>query len=128
MSEQSFQYRAGISNVGSYQASGIPWVTSSLAVGTSSVVQITFPSVTKTVSVKNTGSGTLKVGFSSAGITASNNYLTLSGSEVFTSDLRITKLYLLSSGSANTATVVAGLTGISFDQLPNSWSGSAGIG
>jgi len=128
MSEQSFQYRAGISNVGSYQASGIPWVTSSLSVGTGSVVEVVFPSVTRDIRVKNNGSGTLKVGFSAAGITTSNNYLSLTGSEVFSSELRITKLYLLSSGSANTATIVAGVTGISYDQLPNSWSGSVGVG
>ncbi len=48
----SFEYpKAGLGNVGNYQVSGIPYVTASLTVPSSSAVplEITFPSVTQKI-------------------------------------------------------------------------------
>jgi|694.fasta_scaffold89102_2 hypothetical protein len=133
MSIQGFEYpKAGLGNVASYQVSGIPWVTSSLTAPASSSVplEINFPSVTKSILVKNINPTTnkIRVGFSANGVKGTN-YLLIEKDESFEADVKITKLYLLSdtSGSA-IASVVASLTGIDTSSLPNSWSGSSGVG
>lgn len=128
-----FQYKAGLNSVGSYQISGVPWATSSInaPANSSQPLEISFPTVSKFIVVKNdsTGSVKLRVGFSSNGVKNTNNYFILNKGDSFEGDLRITKLYLLSDDSSTVpVTVVAGLTGITADNLPNSWSGSAGVG
>ena len=49
---QWYQPTAGLNNVGSYQTSGIPWASSSLGL-TTSPAEVSFPSVTKFVTIKN---------------------------------------------------------------------------
>jgi hypothetical protein len=126
-------HRPGIGNASSYQVSGIPWVSSSLAVPASgsTPLEITFPQVTKSIIVKNasTGSVQMRVGFSLNGVTNSNNFFILSGGESFAADLKVSRLYLMSNnGTALTASIVAGLTNIPATELTNNWSGSAGVG
>lgn len=126
-------HRPGIGNAASYQVSGIPWVSSSLAVPASgsTTLEITFPQVTKSIIVKNvsTGSVQMRVGFSDNGVKVSNNFFILSGGESFAADLKVTRLYLMSNnGTALTASVVAGLTNIPATELTNNWSGSLGVG
>ena len=125
--------QAGLSNVGSYQASGIPWASSSLVAPASgsAPLEVSFPQVTKNIIVKNVSavSGTLRVGFSVNGVTTTNNFFLLDRGESFAADLRVTKIFLLSNnGTPVTASVIAGLTNISAADLPNNWSGSAGVG
>ena len=57
--------------VAEYQQSCLPYVTSSNGsseVLTSAVTKISFPGVTRWIEVRNTGAGTLKVGFTAAGV------------------------------------------------------------
>ena len=124
---QWYQPVAGLSNVGSYQVSGIPFATGSLAVSNSSVTTVEFPQVTKFVVVKNLSSNSLRVGFSENGVNGTN-YFVLTNNESFAADLRVTKLFLRGDSSSTTATVIAGLTGISTSNLQNNWSGSLGVG
>jgi hypothetical protein len=126
-------HRPGIGNAASYQVSGIPWVSSSLAVPASgsTVLEISFPQVSKSIIVKNasTGSVEMRVGFSENGVKNTNNFFILSGGESFAADLKVTKVYLMSNNStALTASVIAGLTNIPATELVNNWSGSAGVG
>jgi hypothetical protein len=126
-------HRPGIGNAASYQVSGIPWVSSSLAVPASgsTTLEISFPQVTKSIIVKNvsTGSVNMRVGFSDNGVKTSNNFFILSGGESFAADLKVTRLYLMSNnGTALTASVIAGLTNIPATELTNNWSGSLGVG
>ena len=62
--------RPGLGHVGSYQTSGIPYLTSSLAVPGSggSPLQVDFPGVTKFITVTNTGGADMRFGFSDAGV------------------------------------------------------------
>lgn len=125
--------QAGLSNVGSYQASGIPWASSSLIVPVSSSapLEISFPQVTKNIIVKNVSavSGTLRVGFSANGVASGSNFFLLDRGESFAADIRVSRLYLLSNnGTVASASVIAGLTNITAADLPNNWSGSAGVG
>jgi len=129
---ENFQYKAGISSVGNYQVSGIPWATSSLtAPSTSSApLQVSFPSITKFIVVKNVATGSVKVrvGFSANGVKGSNYFL-LDKDESFQGDIKVSSIYLLSNnGTQVPVSIVAGLTGIDSGQLYNNWSGSAGVG
>lgn len=126
-------HRPGIGNAASYQVSGIPWVSSSLAVPASgsTTLEIGFPQVTKSIIVKNvsTGSVQMRVGFSDNGVKNSSNFFLLSAGESFAADLKVTKVYLMSNnGTALTASVIAGLTNIPATELVNNWSGSLGVG
>ena len=130
---ENYRYQTGLGSVGSYQISGIPWVTSSIAAPavSSDPLEIAFPYVTKSIIVKNVdSSGTkLRVGFSVNGVKNTNNYFLLGKDESFACDLRVAKLYLLSDGAATVASsLVCGLTGILPSNLESNWSGSVGVG
>ena len=125
----TYNYRAGLGNVGSYQASGTPYVTG--GVDASSVVKISFPSVTSWIVVSNVGSvGDCKIGFSSAGVSGTN-YLLVDGGQITEPlKVKVTELYLL---GGNPVSVMAGLTNIANNTINNgdvspdgtNWSGSA---
>ena len=132
MTDTMHLHRPGIGNASSYQVSGRPWVSSSLAVPVSgsTTLEIAFPQVTKSLIIKNvsTGSVQMRVGFSDNGVKGTNFFI-LSGGESFAADLKVTRIYLMSNnGTALTASVVAGLTNIDALELTNNWSGSAGVG
>ena len=133
MADQYVNLRPGLNNVGNYQVSGIPFASSSiLAPATSSTpVQISFPSVTKFVVVKNVNAvtGTLRVGFSANGTKTGSNYFLLDKGESFAGDLKLSSIFLLSnSGTAISASIIAGLTGIAGYDLTAAYSGSSGVG
>ena len=138
----SYQYKAGLGDAGSYQVSGKPWVTGSLDISTLAdggdpAFEIEFPTVTRWIIVSNRDSlqtDTVKVAFSPTGY-KTNNFFTVtgrSGTGLYATDgqarleVKITKLYL--SGSSSKVDVIAGLTDINLSDLPQSWSGSAGVG
>ena len=124
--------KPGIGNTASYQSSGIPWVSSSIAPASGSVVEIfSFPQVTKFITVKNVNvtDEPLRIGFSENGIKTSSNYFVLSSGESFTAELKVTDMYFMGDGTASVAfSVIAGLTNIERRELVNNWSGSAGVG
>ena len=126
-------HRPGIGNAASYQVSGIPWVSSSLSVPASgsTPLEIAFPQITKSIIVKNvsTGSVSMRVGFSSNGVSNTNNFFLLSAGESLAADLKVSRIYLMSNnGTALTASIIAGLTNIDALELTNNWSGSLGVG
>jgi len=123
----------GLSDVGSYQMSAIPFATGNIPVvasGTTTTV-VSFPNVTKFVTVVNETTGTnsaLRVGFSSNGVKGTN-YFILDNGESFTGDWRITAIYLMGNAATTcTASVIAGVTNIQVTELPTNWSGSNGVG
>ena len=132
-----FQYTVGLNNVGSYQASARPFVKSGVSVPVSGTVntatEITFPKVTKFVTVRNdcTGSDSkMRVAFARDGLAESKmNFFTLAQSSSISLEYRITKVYLMSEGTYFcTASVIAGLTQISSSHLADSWAGLPGNG
>jgi len=115
-----------------YTISATPFVTSSV-VSLGQVVQISFPYVTKFVSIKNgTASSNLAISFTENGfLPAQSNYFTLSGSETYTGELRLDRIFLSGAvGSTVGFTVLAGLTGIPKSQflVVTSSNGFAGVG
>ena len=135
----NFAYRSSLGNVGSYQASAIPYLTSSLTIPVSSSTpyEVAFPNVTRFVVITNTSAASspnvpLRFGFSAEGVkgTVNTNYAVLNNGESFEAEFRVIKLYLLSDDGLNeaSASVIAGITTVSTTELENNWSGSVGVG
>ena len=137
--------KVGLGSVGSYQVSGKPYCKSfaSLAQATAgNATEIVFPAVTQWVSVVlEDGSSAvgLRIGFSQLGVEDaegnkdyfllySNTTGTTGDSVVF--NVKCTSLWIGShtSTTVDNVSIMAGLTGIATDELPNNWSGSAGVG
>ena len=59
------RYAVGLHNVGSYQVSGIPYITGSSALASGAEDKVTFPMVARNVTVVNHSTGTVRVHFHS---------------------------------------------------------------
>ena len=133
MAWNSNSYQVGLHNVGSFQVSSIPYLTSSVSVTGSVPVEISFDRVSKFVIIKNTADalGTdapMKFGFSANGVNGTN-YILLLNEEEYEADFNVTRLYLLAGTAVEaTASISAGLTGIPATSLQDNWSGSSGVG
>lgn len=131
MSDQSFQYKAGLNSVGSYQISGIPYASASVTVpdNTSSLLVVEFPYITKEVVIRNKGSSTIHLGFSENGLMSSSNYVPIAYGESFSATVRVKDIFLISeTTSSSTIDIFATLTGIERNNLYSNWSGSIGVG
>lgn len=119
--------------VSAYQISATPFLTSS-TVALGATREITFPQVTRFITIKNTGAAStvLAVGFTAAGLLPVNsNYFVLSGSESFSGELRTDRVFVSgSSGATVPFTLVAGLTCIPSRMLTpiTGSSGFSGVG
>jgi hypothetical protein len=119
--------------VPAYQMSASPWVTSS-QVTLGSTVQLNFPQATKFVTVQNTGATNteIAVGFTQNGLkTANSNFFILSGTNSFSAEIRVDRLFISGAvGATVPYTVIAGLTPIqSKDFLTvTGSSGFSGVG
>jgi len=130
----------GLGHVGSYQVSGKPYLSGGIDVAAATgagigPLEISFPSVTRWITITNhdtTTDGDVKVSFSENGFDT-NNYFTVSRDasdygDTMTArlELKVTSLYL--SGACTNCDVIAGLTGISTNEILDNWSGSSGVG
>ena len=126
-----------LGDVGSYQVSGKPFFKG--RVSADNIIRvIEFPFITNWIHIRNnnitrTTDGPL-IAFSENGF-STNNYFRLFSSpsvndtspQVFY--LKVSRLYYKSvSGGSMGFDLVAGLTNIPSEMLPNNWSGSAGVG
>lgn len=109
--------RSGLNNVGEYQASGLPWVTSSAI--TATPVRIDFPYVTNNIYFMTTGSVGLRVGFTVNGINGGNYVPVTSGGGWVEFNVRTSYVYLRSDAGSATYSMMAGLTMIENKQFPN---------
>ena len=128
----NFIYSVGLHNVGSYQVSGQPYLSSSITVPANSAapLEIEFDQVTKFVIIRNEtdSAGDIRVAFSSGGL-AGTNYVRLAISESLSADYKVTSVFLRSNTTAQqSASIVAGLTNIPSERLSANWSGSNGVG
>jgi hypothetical protein len=124
------RFAAGIGSVGSYQVSGVPWITGSdngLAGGSED--KISFPSVAKAVTVINTDaeSKDIHVHFNSktgTDVSGGLHYVPLDAkNNSFTFQMKCKEIYISSptwgAGGAASYTVIAELTGISPSEMFN---------
>lgn len=130
----------GLGHAPSYQVSGIPYATGSIAVN-ATPVQVTFPYVTQWIQITHHTNADLRIGFSSNGVQGTNYFLLpgvnpsngVSQSPIL--PIKCSSIYLLRDASTNlTASIVAGLTSIPTSELVGTgpsgvnWSGSTGVG
>tara|TARA_Y100000592_G_scaffold58458_1_gene91541 strand:+ start:6773 stop:7192 length:420 start_codon:yes stop_codon:yes gene_type:complete len=134
-------YQAGLNQVGSYQVSGVPYVTGTLnpnAAGPAGL-KIEFPYVTSWIEILNYDTTSpVSVGFSSLGVQGTNYFNVIRNSNnrgdptSHVLPLKVTELYL--SGASQDCAVIAGLTYIPIKQVTvvspsgSNWSGSVGVG
>ena len=128
-------YRAGVGNAASYQVSGKPFASGSID-ASGAPQKVEFPFVTRWVIVQNhDAANDLVCAFSENGLPSSGgtNFFTIEdvGSTSIATvhsqrlELKITEMWFEGSDNFD---VIAGLTGISVDEIENNWSGSAGVG
>ena len=122
-----FNYKTGLGNSSAYQVSAVPYIIRG-STSNADVYEVNFTNVTNFIQIS--ASAPMKIGFSSLGITANDNYfVTPEGvSDIFY--WRVTSLYLQKEGAGSTRSyeIRAGVTTIAADELSNNWSGSAGVG
>lgn len=115
MSRGPFNYpQSGLNNVAEYQASGLPFVTQSVA--STTITSVEFPYVTNFFTVKNVSAQAVEVGFTTDGLQGSNKFTVLPSSSI-TFDIRCRTLFLRAGASA-TYELVAGLTTIPRERFP----------
>lgn len=104
----------GVSHVNNYLVSALPWMSRSTV--SPGEWQISFPSVTSFIIVKNhSGSGEVRFSATSNGL-AGTNHGVLGAGESFSADYRVTSLFVSASG--NVVNVLAGLTQIPTGSFP----------
>jgi len=126
----SSNYKPGLSHVGAYQVSGIPFVSGNLD-STSGVVTITFPYVTQWVQIINHDTVELSCSFSANGL-SSNNLFKIhqahgSNEGEYPPAMYVKCTQMFFTGSTD-FDVIAGLTNIETRLLSTNWSGSDGVG
>ena len=118
-------YSAGLSNVGSYQVSGIPFLSGTL--DATSGLLIDFPYVSRWVIINNSGSADLNISLNVN--TTVNLYTLQAGQQSPRLELKLTGL-ALEGGIAGGVSVIAGLTNLPVSRINNispsgsNWSGS----
>lgn len=131
---RGFQFhKAGLNSTGNYLISGVPYLSGGIQVPAydDPVVgfKLEFPTVTKSITIRNDGSEVLWFAFSRNAISGTTGVgghrISIPSSGSLTEEVRVIDLYLISdTTSAGKASVIASLTGIRRGDLPNNWSGS----
>jgi len=109
----TFNYPAsGLNNAAEYIASGLPWVTSSQA--TTSPFSYNFPFVTNMITVANSGTLPLRIGFTQNGVNGvgGSNYFVVPAAATVDLDVRVRTLYVRSDSGTISYSIFAGLTQI----------------
>jgi hypothetical protein len=133
---EDFIYSSGLGNVGSYQVSGIPFVTG--GINATTATKVSFPYVTRWIEVANYSTTTdVRIGFSQNGVRGTNYYRVGRAAAGYSHssirlELKTTEIWLSGSSAVD---VLAGLTTIPTARINNSsvspsgsnWSGSATV-
>jgi hypothetical protein len=131
-------HKAGLNSAGNYMMSGVPAISGAIAVpaandGDGTGLQLSFPTVTRTLTVRNDGGNVLRVGFAASAMSGAagqdgTQYFTLPSSGSFSEDWRVTDVWLMSDDdTVAKATIIASLTGIPVSEIKNNWSGSSEV-
>ena len=130
MPANSWRYPPGLSNVGSYQVSGYPYITGSDALTSGIEHKISFPKVTRAVTVMNHSSNTLRFSFNASGSNTKRvqdgfHYVELDSDEdSMTLNVKCKELYVSSTEGTVEYRVIAELTNIDTNSMgPISGSG-----
>jgi hypothetical protein len=133
---ESFIYSAGLNNVGSFQVSGIPFVTG--GINATSATKVSFPYVTRWIEIANySTTADVRVGFSQNGVSNTNYYRVGRAAAGYNHssirlEVKATEIWLSGSSAVD---IIAGLTNIPTARIDNpanspsgsNWSGSANV-
>ena len=113
----NYRYGIGLRNVGSYQVSGHPYITGSTDMGSANTeMTVSFPYVTKDVTVIASGSSEIKVHFNSdsdGNVLDGGHFITLDSDEdSFTFDVKCKEIYLTNVTANAAFQLYASLTNI----------------
>ena len=111
------KYSAGLHSVGAFQISGRPYLTGG-SISSGAEVEISFPAVTKAVTIYNNGSNALRVHFASktnARVINEKHYIDIpnantGGLNRLTLNVRCSKIYLSNASGGTTYQLVAECT------------------
>ena len=123
MPANSWRYPPGLGNVGSYQVSGYPYITGSDALTSGSEHKISFPKVTRAVTVMNHSDQTLRFSFNASGSNSKRvqdgfHYVELDSDEdSMTLNVKCKEIYVSSTAGTVEYRVVAELTNIDTNSM-----------
>jgi hypothetical protein len=126
-------HKAGLSSTGNYLVSGVPYLSGGIEVPAYDTeppgIKIEFPTVTKSITIRNDGAEPLWFAFSAnaiSGTTGTGGHrISIPSSGSFSEEFRVVDLYLISdTQTVGKASVIASLTGVRRSELPTNWSGS----
>ena len=129
MPANSWRYPPGLNNVGSYQVSGYPYITGSAALTAGTEHQISFPKVTRAVTVYNMSLTPIRFSFNPSGssrVVAGHHYVELgpgsSGSNSerplsMTLNVKCKEIYVSSPAGTAEYRVIAELTNIDTNSM-----------
>ena len=130
-------YTAGLNNVGSYQVAGKPYLSGSTGVNASTSEKFAFPSVTKSLLIKNTDSSTaIRVGFApradgehgfTNGANDNNNYFIINAGKEISFNVKCKELFVWTGSGTSAVQVYAELTEIPVERM-YSLDGIVGVG
>tara|TARA_R100001463_G_scaffold132000_1_gene192356 strand:- start:379 stop:750 length:372 start_codon:yes stop_codon:yes gene_type:complete len=120
-----FQYKTGLGNSSAYQVSAVPYIVRG-TLSSNDVTEISFSNVTNFIQIY--ASKAIKVGFSSLGISANDNYFQIDAGVSDIYHWRLSSLFIQRTAGSTTYEIRAGVTLIDSAELSNNWSGSAGVG
>ena len=117
--------KSGPNNVPQYQMSGVPHITKGTAPLRSTdpgdCLKISFPFVTKDLTIKNAGAVGLRAGFTASGsIHNAVHSIVIAAGKTVSYDFRCKNLFLMSDNGSSTCAfeVIAGLTVIDQEDFP----------
>ena len=113
------KHQAGLHNVGSYQVSGVPWISGSL-VQAGTEYKFEFPTVAKQLILANTGSNTVRAYFNAAAsgdVINGNHFLYLTAGGKSTLNVKCKEIYIAGLGAQSGVIVFAELTGIPTESM-----------
>jgi hypothetical protein len=128
-------YTVGLNNVGSFQVSGMPYLSGAIDAQSGETAQLDFPYVTRWIQITNSGSAHLHYSFSALGAatTPGNLGVILANSTTPRMEVKVTQLFM-TGGIADGVFVACGLTNLPVSRINNispsgsNWSGSVGVG
>ena len=129
----AYNQKSGLGNAASYEVSGVPFASGGLDSTGTSALKIEFPYVTRWITINNHDSDQdLKCAFSENGLNGSNYFLiedvgsgAIATTHTVRMELKVNEMWFTGSADFD---VVAGLTGIEREYIPDNWSGSIGVG
>jgi hypothetical protein len=115
---------SGIGYAPEYQVSGLPYLSSGAL--TTTPTRIDFPFVTRDLVFVNSGSDSMRVGFTAAGISGSN-WIKVLANTTLRLELRVKSVFIQADATTTAYSMCAGLTTVPQSQMPTI-TGSMGSG